>query len=121
MIAEIGLSGKSDARGRNGWFKPVRIALWEGGNGFEIGVSSKQTAHVDPIILDLTPEDTRIIVAFLRDNADIRGILPIAPCPNCDDGCLIAIHCDGCDVDLCQGCYDEHNKDAPCHVGGCDA
>jgi len=36
-------------------------------------------------------------------------------CRNCDDGCTAVRFCDGCDETLCEGCWAEHNEDAPCH------
>ena len=37
-------------------------------------------------------------------------------CPNCDDGCIAAKDCLGCDHLVCDGCWEEHNNDAPCHI-----
>lgn len=39
------------------------------------------------------------------------------PCPNCDDGCIAELYCDGCEQTICRGCWAEHNEDAPCHMG----
>ena len=36
-------------------------------------------------------------------------------CRNCDDGCTAVRFCNGCDEMLCEGCWAEHNEDAPCH------
>lgn len=32
------------------------------------------------------------------------------PCSNCSDGCVISRWCEGCDMDLCVLCYEEHNS-----------
>lgn len=38
-------------------------------------------------------------------------------CPNCDDGCKATRLCDGCDETICDACWRERNKSAPCHTG----
>ena len=38
-------------------------------------------------------------------------------CPNCQhDSCEAIRFCDGCNMRVCQGCFDEHVFDFPCHV-----
>jgi hypothetical protein len=38
-------------------------------------------------------------------------------CPNCQhDNCQAIRFCDGCNMRVCQGCFDEHVFDFPCHV-----
>ncbi len=168
MIASMELSGKSDARGWNGWFKPTRIDMWAGGNRLFIEVMSKRSSSTSPIILELTPEDAEVVASFIRGRIapkerhifcpECSSVVPFTQetttlaeygpcpqcevywlynadegsysstrqptniagfkCPNCSDGCTARRYCDGCHAVLCQGCYDEHNSDAPCHVGG---
>jgi len=38
-------------------------------------------------------------------------------CPNCEDGCKATKYCEGCGQTICVDCWEEHNEDAPCHVG----
>ena len=39
-------------------------------------------------------------------------------CDNCNDGCIASLYCEGCEMDICTGCFGEHNQDMPCHVCG---
>jgi len=39
-----------------------------------------------------------------------------AKCLNCLCGCLEWRYCQGCDSWLCEGCWREHNEDAPDHT-----
>ena len=78
MITHIELSGKSDARGRNGWFKPVRINRWPSRRGFYLGVDSKRPGQIEPIVLDLTAEDIDALRGILN-RVEERHIF----CPEC--------------------------------------
>jgi hypothetical protein len=47
----------------------------------------------------------------------IKAVHP-AGCTNCEERCLVSKWCDGCESWLCDGCWAEHNEDAPCHLCG---
>lgn len=44
-----------------------------------------------------------------------HGVVDSRPCPNCSDGCVVAVYCDGCCESLCRSCWQEHNEDEPDH------
>ena len=67
------LNGKSEARGRNGWFAPQRVAVMAFGKTtisdrqFIVEVWSKSTiADHPPIMLCLTETDAESLVALLQ-------------------------------------------------------
>ena len=45
----------------------------------------------------------------------VYDVVDAIPCPNCQDGCVVSVYCDGCWEYLCQNCWREHNEDAPDH------
>ena len=54
----------------------------------------------------------------MRTPAEVYATYDQQPCPNCADGCTATRYCDGCDMTICEGCYAEHNEDAPDHEEG---
>jgi hypothetical protein len=64
------LSGKSQARGRNGWFVPQSVIAWHAprhlGEIYNtpviVEVWSKQRGSLAPILLHLSVEDARLLV-----------------------------------------------------------
>lgn len=109
-----------EARGRNGWFTPVRAAIWllHSDHGkIGIDISSKVVAQTAPIVIGLDPHDALALAEAIIEQVPHDDRLDGEPCPNCDDGCKAEKHCDGCDQTLCMGCWETHNNDAPCHMG----
>jgi len=69
------LSGKSEARGRNGWFKPTRFAAWPNQQFGHIAVLeetpisvevwSKSSGNTAPIVFRLTVEDAKALTGAI--------------------------------------------------------
>ena len=61
------LSGKSDAKGRNGYYKLASIDLWNDGHGIVfLDFMSKRGTPSSRV--ELTPEDYHNLRKFLSDN-----------------------------------------------------
>lgn len=69
------LSGKSQARGRNGWFVPAEIMVWAteryAGEAIHrpvvVEMSSKQRGNLAPILMHLTVEDAKNLVGAITN------------------------------------------------------
>lgn len=71
------LNGKSQARGRNGWFTPAKVRVLDfneticHGREFVVEVWSKSTtADHPPIMLRLTETDAHTMIALLQKGLD---------------------------------------------------
>lgn len=69
MIRVIKLDGKGEARGRNGWFIPVKAEVWVIDGNIELDVASKSPGELAPIVVRLSTEDWLAVGKVLADEA----------------------------------------------------
>jgi hypothetical protein len=115
------LSGKSEARGRNGWFKPAKFQSWSalgGQTNTDFGgpilfeVWSKQEGRMAPIIMWLTIEDARDIVGMIT-NAIIDAGGFEQKRPEIKEVKVVAEIVEGVSFPWCEACRSYHHPKNP--------
>jgi hypothetical protein len=78
-LRKIPLSG-GDARGRNGWFKGDSIEVADLGHDpdhiIALAVSSSRYADVQPIVLNLSPDEADALAIMLHEAAETQRARP---------------------------------------------
>ncbi len=69
MIRVIKLDGKGEARGRNGWFIPVKAEVWVIEGNIELDVASKSPGELAPVLVRLSTENWLAVGEALVDEA----------------------------------------------------
>jgi len=63
----------------------------------------------------LTVASAAALIMFMTLWDEAHAPEPLCENCDCEGGCVATRWCDGCDMWLCDGCWLEHNQDAPCH------
>jgi len=69
MLKEIAVTGHTDAKGRNGFFKPSRIRLWDSDRVY-FDIASSRFGKSSPIYVELSVETTREFARELIEAAN---------------------------------------------------
>lgn len=73
MDSPVEFSGTGEARGRNGWFAPIRGEIWRfADDTVELTVFSRQAGKIAPIIVRDNTEAMKAIGQALVDVAEGR-------------------------------------------------
>lgn len=76
QIIEVGKGAFDNARGRNGWFKPKTVRLFNRPDGnIELNVESGRHGDLEPIFLSLAPDELKVVARAILGVFDENAAL----------------------------------------------
>lgn len=70
QIRNLKLSGRSDAKGRNGYFVLAEVDVWKYNGKIRVELFSKTRGQAPPALLELEPADMNRLIGVMRAVAE---------------------------------------------------